>query len=60
MAKEKRTYSAESRTAKSLKLRPRPSRDERTGQPSIYRDAEGDYPFSREVIQRLIDWFKQD
>ena len=60
MAKEKRTYKAESRTVKTLKLQPRLSRNERSDLQSLYRDAKGDNQFSREMIQRLIDWFKQD
>ena len=60
MTKEKRTYTAESRTAKSLKLHPRPNWEKRASSPPNIRDANEDSPFSREVIQRLIDWFKQD
>jgi len=60
MAKEKRTYAAESGTAKSMKLRSRPSLDKRTGLQTIDRHAKVDNQFSREMIQRLIDWFKQD
>ncbi|MGD9091579.1 MAG: hypothetical protein PVF74_01945 [Anaerolineales bacterium] len=60
MPKEKKTFNAESGTAKTLKLQPRQSRDEGTGMQSVYRDAKGDNQFSREMILRLIDWFKQE
>ena len=60
MAKEKRTYSASVRTAKSLELKHRPGREERHNYSADYMDAREDFPFSREMIQRLIDWFKED
>ena len=60
MAKEKRTYAAESGTVKSMRLQSRPSLDKRTGLQTFNRRAKVDNQFSREMIQRLIDWFKQD
>lgn len=60
MAKEKRIYSAETHFVKSMKLQPGKNLESHVDYQAVDRPAKVDNQFSREMIQRLIEWFKQD
>ncbi|MBN2550571.1 MAG: hypothetical protein JXB15_15510 [Anaerolineales bacterium] len=66
MTEEKRVYQADTRSVSGLKLQPRVSRDHDLGAggetPYLLEMAKlpyGRMKFSREMILRLIDWFKE-
>lgn len=66
MAEEKRAYQADTRIVNGLKLQPRAGRDHDLGAGAeaqyMLEGAklpQGRVKFSREMILRLIDWFKE-
>lgn len=60
MSDTKQTYQAEILSAPILELRPRPKREAEAKGLAASSIDQSKFPFSREVIQRLIDRIKEE
>jgi len=60
MSEKQRVFEAEGRLLKTLKETPEPKPEEAGNKPARIRKPNNQRTFSRETVERLIDWFKQD
>jgi hypothetical protein len=59
MSEQRRTFEAEIEVVKAPKLVQSPKPDQKPGKPAMPRGKRGQRTFSRDTVERLIDWFKQ-
>jgi hypothetical protein len=60
MSEKQRMFEAEARMLKTPKVMPEPKPEEAGKTPARTRKPNHQRTFSRETVERLIDWFKQD
>jgi hypothetical protein len=60
MSEKQRVFEAEARLLKTPKVTTEPKPENAGNKPARVRKPDSSRTFSRETVERLIDWFKQD
>jgi hypothetical protein len=60
MSEKQPVFEAEARLLKTPKVTPEPKPEDAGNKPARTRKPNNQRTFSRETVERLIDWFKQE